>query len=540
MGTLLKRAARKTHVLGMVLIAMLLVSGSAYADTVGFQVESALSDLGGSAVRITDTTATPTGGTNNAVRIPDDTGSITRSLSNADLDNGVQVWARSGQVGGSASVRVLVDGAIIGTKPITSGSFASYFFAKSIAPGTHSIRIRAVNAATGHVLTVDRAYVLNKSLDTSIDSGTAEGSVSTSQDASFGFSSSESGASFECQMDNGGYSACSSPKSYSALSYGSHTFSVRARSVDGYLDPTPATRSFTVTEPLALGTATVAGYPNYPLDPQPLDDFVSMTGKTPAVVNWFQDWSGGFVREHFEDVSRRGAMPMVTWSPNNYPRSGNAVNQPDYALRTIIAGDHDAYIRNYARESAAWGKPMYMRFAHEMNGDWYPWAAGVNGNTSAEYVAAWRHVHDIFQQEGATNVRWVWAPNYAFSGTTPFAELYPGDAYVDWVGIDGYNWGGTQWTSFADIFGPSYRTLAQMTNKPMMIAETSSAEAGGDKAAWIRQALLKDVPYNFPRLKAVLWFNIDLERDWRVNSSEASLAAYKEVVASPLYQGKIN
>ena len=301
----------------------------------------------------------------------------------------------------------------------------------------------------------------------------------------------------------------------------------------------PATVAAPTTRSIALGTAVVGGYPNYPLNPRPLDDFVSMTGKTPAVVNWFQDWSGGFVREYFEDVSRRGATPMVTWEPKNYSRSGSAVNQPDYALRTIIAGKHDTYIRNYARESAAWGKPMYMRFAHEMNGDWYPWAAGVNGNTSAEYVAAWRHIHDIFQQEGATNVRWVWAPNYAFSGTTPFAELYPGDAYVDWVGIDGYNWGGSGWTSFADVFGPSYRTLAQMTNKPMMIAETASAEAGGDKAAWIRQAFLKDVPYNFPRIKAVLWFSINLERDWRVSSSPASLTAYKEVVSSPLYQGRL-
>lgn len=236
-------------------------------------------------------------------------------------------------------------------------------------------------------------------------------------------------------------------------------------------------------------------------------------------------------------------MPMVTWSPNNYPRSGNAVNQPDYALRTIVAGDHDAYIRSYARDAAAWGKPMYLRFAHEMNGDWYPWCAGVNGNTSAQYVAAWRHVHDIFEQEGATNVRWVWSPGYEYSGTTPYEQLYPGDAYVDWVGIDGYNWGTSQpgygWVSFSSIFGASYDKLARMTDKPMMIAETASAEQGGDKAAWIRQAFLKDVPSRFPRIKAVLWFNVNLERDWRVNSSSSSLAAYKEVLASPYYQGRL-
>jgi hypothetical protein len=289
---------------------------------------------------------------------------------------------------------------------------------------------------------------------------------------------------------------------------------------------------------IALG-ASVGGYPSYPLNPRPLDNYISMTQKTPAVVNWFQDWSGGFVVEHFEDVSRRGAIPMVTWSPQDYPKNGNTVKQPDYALRTITAGNHDSYIRNYARNAAAWGKPMYLRFAHEMNGNWYPWSPGVNGNTSAQYVASWRHVHKIFEQEGATNVRWVWSPNIALSYTTPFAEVYPGDAYVDWVGIDGYNWGGSQWTSFADVFGPSYRTLARMTRKPIMIAETGSVESGGNKARWIRRALLNDVPQSFPRIKAVLWFSINYDRDWRVNTTPESLTAYKGVVSSPLYRGRL-
>ncbi len=67
-----------------------------------------------------------------------------------------------------------------------------------------------------------------------------------------------------------------------------------------------------------------------------------------------------------------------------------------------------------------------------MNAGWFPWGVGTNGNTTTDYVTAWRHIHDIFEQEGATNVRWVWAPNVKPGLPTPYAELYPGDDYVDW------------------------------------------------------------------------------------------------------------
>src|SRR5436305_951631 len=161
-----------------------------------------------------------------------------------------------------------------------------------------------------------------------------------------------------------------------------------------------------------------------------------------------------------------------------------------------------------------------------MNGDWFSWGIGVNGNTSADYVAVWRHVVDIFRQENATNVRWVWCPNVMDTPQSVFAALYPGDSYVDWVGLDGYNWGTSQpgdrykqWTKLSDIFGASYDALIALTTKPLMIAETASTELGGDKAAWITQGLLTDLPARFPAVRAVIWFDENKETDWRVNSS---------------------
>jgi beta-mannanase len=172
-----------------------------------------------------------------------------------------------------------------------------------------------------------------------------------------------------------------------------------------------------------------------------------------------------------------------------------------------------------------------------MNGNWYPWAAGVNGNTAAQYVAAWQHVHSIFVQHGATNVTWVWCPNVSYSGSTPISQLYPGDTYVDQVGLDGYNggtalnWGG--WLSFQQIFGASLSTMGALTTKPVVIGETASAEQGGSKAAWITDMFTQ--LRNNPQIVAFTWFNYNKETDWRIQSSKSATAAYAAGVSDPRY-----
>lgn len=289
-------------------------------------------------------------------------------------------------------------------------------------------------------------------------------------------------------------------------------------------------------DPVALGVFI----PGVKDDPSKIDRFSRAVGGQPTVVMWFQDWvrNGTFDPAGLDAVSSRGAMPMVTWEPWDHTAGPR---QPTHSLQAIASGRHDAYVRRWARAADAYNKPFYLRFAHEMNGNWFSWATNVNGNTPEQYVAAWRRVHGIFRQEGATNVRWVWAPEASrhFDRT-----LYPGDAYVDWVALDGYNFGPSyawwsEWSEFESIFGEAYGRLATITDKPVMIAETASAESGGDKAAWIRQGLLRDVPEQFPRVRAVVWFHTAKERNWRVDSSPRSLAAYREAVRSPLYEGRL-
>jgi beta-mannanase len=179
-----------------------------------------------------------------------------------------------------------------------------------------------------------------------------------------------------------------------------------------------------------------------------------------------------------------------------------------------------------------------------MNGSWYPYSPGVNGNTAASFVAMWRHIHDLFAQAGASNVTWAWVPNVDVNGTmTSMASLYPGEAYVDWTGLNGYNWGSAAgaWMSFSQVFKSSYATLLQIApTKPVMIGEVASEESGGSKAAWITDMLATQVPQNFPKIKALLWFNWRIYEksaywNWEIESSSTAKTAFQQGIASPYY-----
>jgi beta-mannanase len=185
-----------------------------------------------------------------------------------------------------------------------------------------------------------------------------------------------------------------------------------------------------------------------------------------------------------------------------------------------------------------------------MNGWWRPWSEQTNGNKPGDFAPAWRYVVDIFRREGATNVTWVWCPNQQDPRSTPLPDLYPGDAYVDWVCMDGYNYGtddGNDWYPFAEIFAASsfngyidtYALLGQLApDKPIMIGETASSEDGGSKAFWIADMLTIQLPVRFPRVRAVLWFNWnddDPGYEWPIESSPASQAAFAAGIASPYY-----
>ena len=283
-----------------------------------------------------------------------------------------------------------------------------------------------------------------------------------------------------------------------------------------------------------------------PWDMTSLATFEAHAGKGASIVHYGQFWKSGGEMQPFypgdhQRIRDHGAIPLLDWNPWDSTAGGSA-SQPDFALGRIIAGDFDDYITAWATGARDWGHPFFLRFAHEMNGNWYPWSENANGNSAGQYVAAWRHVHDIFTEVGATNVTWVWCPNTTYPGSIALSGLYPGDAYVDWVGTDAYNWGSNPtrdgWKSFAQVVSPTYAELAGIApTKPVMLPEFGSSENGGSKAAWITDALTT-IPTAFPRIRAVVWFNWDTEgENWSIESSDSARSAFAAGIASPVYAG---
>ncbi|MEU6853063.1 glycosyl hydrolase [Actinacidiphila alni] len=203
-------------------------------------------------------------------------------------------------------------------------------------------------------------------------------------------------------------------------------------------------------------------------------------GVTPNMVEYYVNWTRGFDPGPVRAAYAQHAVPVVSWEP--WAGSAKGTKQPGYALGTIVDGRHDAYIRSFAEAVKADRYPIVLRFAHEMNGHWYPWAEPNGINKPGQYVAAWKHVHDIFQQVGADNVIWVWAPN-TLRGADDISlkSLYPGDAYVDWVGLDAY---GVAEHSAGELLNPSVKAIRAVTRKPLLITE-AGARPGGRKAPYI-------------------------------------------------------
>jgi beta-mannanase len=242
-----------------------------------------------------------------------------------------------------------------------------------------------------------------------------------------------------------------------------------------------------------------------------------------------------FDRGRFDAIASRGMLPVVAWEPWDYRLARDNGYQPAYRLSAIAAGDYDDYIRSWANGIAALEYPVVIRFAHEMNGFWYPWCEQSNGNRPGDYVRAWRHVHDLFTEAGAGNVSWMWSPNVTYPGAEPLSRYYPGDSYVDWIGLSGYygTAGRTQYISFKEIFSRSLAELASFTSKPVVISETGATDATGQRARWIRDMFTQLARY--PTVIGLIWFEAPKEIDWRFAGSPAAAAAFAEGAADPRY-----
>ncbi len=270
------------------------------------------------------------------------------------------------------------------------------------------------------------------------------------------------------------------------------------------------------------------------------DLFEQHAGKKVSIIHYGQPpmWSGPFYPGTANFITDRGAIPMMDMSSLDVP------------LTDITNGNYDSSIITWANAVKTWGKPFFFRWDWEMNGTWgqlgnFYWLAQAKANPT-NYTNAWKHIHDVIAGQGANNVTWVWCPNVVYSGTTPLSSLYPGDGYVDWTCIDGYNWGtnpykSDSWKSFSQVFSQTYNELLALApTKPIMIGETASTEYGGSKASWITDALSTQLPNNFPKIKALVWFNWNFvegsgRMDWPIESSGTAQSAFATGISSSYF-----
>jgi hypothetical protein len=250
----------------------------------------------------------------------------------------------------------------------------------------------------------------------------------------------------------------------------------------------------------------------------------ALAGRAIDIHLQFYGWGNDWTTQVTSDANG-GRLAFVKWQPTNIP------------LDDIISGAQDTTIRARATSVARIARQFFLVWGHEMNGNWYTWSGVLNGSSGAKYIAAWRHIHDLFVANGATNVVWTWCPNNASVPNEAWNDAmnyYPGDTYVDWACYDGYNWGTTNaqsWQTVQQVFGGLYPALVS-TGKPIMVGETASAEIGGDKAGWI-DSIIPTLKSNFPSIRGFIWFDINKETDWRFASSPASNAAFVRMATDP-------
>lgn len=272
------------------------------------------------------------------------------------------------------------------------------------------------------------------------------------------------------------------------------------------------------------------------IDPTPLKDVLlieNLLGQRLDIIHYFFTWGRPFT----------DALSVSTVQTRDLMLS---MRPDDDLVWQIANGDQDAYLDRFLRDAADWGRPVYLRWGYEMNGDWMPYSAGFEGGPTADvFIEAWRHISDRIDAIEADNVRMVWAPNEYDSPARDgnrLEDYWPGDEYVDIAGFDAYNWGDqppargdSRWRTFEEIVEKPYKRITALTDKPIWLCEFGTIESGSDDPPWASKEEWFREMFDFrrlPRLQAIIYFSAndqtDVMRDWRLDSSSESLRGFRE------------
>lgn len=259
--------------------------------------------------------------------------------------------------------------------------------------------------------------------------------------------------------------------------------------------------------------------------------FIAAAGETPSYRLRFSNNTLAFDTTTTNAIHAAGQTPVISWM---YGDGSSTLPNTTYTLTNLLAGNFDTYMTTWLNAAKALGYTIYVAWSAEMNGDWQQYSEGVNGNTTGQYALAWKYVHDFAASLGVTNIKWVWEVTAKFATSTPLAGLYPGDAYVDVVAMNGYNWGATQpggWVDPPALYDPTLAEIATFTtSKPIWIGEMGCApDDGGSKTAWYA-AFFAWLPTSL--VSMFIYYERVAGLDWKVTSGAGTAAAFTAGMAS--------
>lgn len=291
---------------------------------------------------------------------------------------------------------------------------------------------------------------------------------------------------------------------------------------------TPVTPAPTSMQPSNIISTTQPGTVRTPIKPlvhlkwgayvgdakNSLSNFETLVGKKVNILATFSGWDNDFPSYLSTTVGQAGKTLLVFW-------------EPSFGYDNIADGSHDEYIKKFADDAKTYKYPVILVPFAEMNLNEEAWGYGQNKNTADKFKAAWIRIHNLFAD--AKNVKFGLAYNNVSIPDVPgnrYGDYYPGAAYVDYVGVDGFNFDDPPLT-FSQIFDAPMQVL-QTFHKPIYIFSMGDI-AGPDKDTWIKDGLGYEVK-TYPNLVGWIWFNQGGTPNWLVNSDPDSLNAFKSVI----------
>lgn len=282
---------------------------------------------------------------------------------------------------------------------------------------------------------------------------------------------------------------------------------------------------------------------------QATEQLESKIGRSLEVVRVFDKWEDPFPDSFQTWLHDTDHTLILSIKPVR--NNGTRITWPSIA--TAAPGSTvDNEMRSWAQRIKTFGQPIYVTFHHEPEA-----STNTAYGTAADYINAWRHWVDVFRQEGATNVRFMFimtanAYSVSTSDRRYATKWYPGDAWVDSMGIDAYNWASCRpnqpgpWRTLSTIIEPFRVAGAAHPTKDLWLTEWASWDdpgTPGKKAQWIDQAKTLFAQPAYSQFVGVSYFNSDAinaafpDCQWWVDTSASSLASYTAMAIDPLWSG---